>query len=83
MNEVYYLIYTTTEYDDSKSPVYLLLVNGGRMIQGNLYDASKFVSKERAEKELKEVSEFYKDREFDIIPVDKRIFGRNPRWIEE
>jgi hypothetical protein len=60
-----------------------MLVNGGAMIQTNLYDASKYTKKENADNEMKLVSDKFKDKKFAVIPIDQRIFGDNPRWVED
>lgn len=55
--------------------VYLLMTKDGNMLQSNLYDASKFASRELAEKQLDIVDKEFGDNIFDIIPVNQLIFG--------
>lgn len=82
MGEVYYLIYTTSRHYDQECPSYLMLVNG-HMLQSNLYDATKYTKRDTAEKELEVTANIFKDKKFEIIPVDRRIFGEKPRWVED
>lgn len=83
-DNVYYVIYTTSIHHSKKCPSYLQLVNDGRMIQSNFYDASKYNSIVNAKKELQATNLAFKGAmQFEIIPVDKRIFGETPRWVED
>lgn len=87
----YFVIYSTA-LDDGQ-PVYVWVIGGGHMTQSSLYDATKFTTRAFAEKRLEIVRNIkgFQGRSFDIIEVDRRIFGTQPRsvvnydagWISE
>lgn len=61
-------------------PAYLTIVDGNYMISSNLYDATKFRTLRKLNEHLKFCEENY-DCEVDIIKIDKKVFGDNPRFI--
>lgn len=77
----YFILYTTAK--DDGGPVYIWCIGGGHMTQSNLYDATKFTTRALAEKRLEVVKGIngFKDRVFDIIEVDRRIYGLEPRHV--
>ena len=78
-NSNYYIIVSENE---DQEILYLWIINGEHMLQSNIYDSSKFLSRELAEKRLEIVSKEFEDNVFDIIPINQLIFGGMPKHIE-
>lgn len=81
LNPVYYVLYTTSIIYEQESPVYIWLIDGGHMIQGSIYDATKYESFDDAVEEVIITRKIFKNRKFEIIPIDRRIFGAIPRNV--
>ena len=47
----------------------------------NIYDSSKYINLIEATKELNKASKEFTDTEFEIIAIDRRVFGRKPRFV--
>ena len=77
----YYLIYTTSKVYGEDVPCYLTITKGGRILQRNIYDSSKYINLIEATKELNKASKEFTDTEFEIIAIDRRVFGRKPRFV--
>ena len=94
MDNHYFIILTFTDdiikYPHRKgienTPSYLanynLDINSGSVIQSNIYDAIKFNSKEDAILFLNKAKEDMSDWEYEIVDINKRIFGKKrPRFV--
>lgn len=79
-DEVYYEIMTTGS-SDKQGPVYVWIIEGDHMLQSSIYDATKFTTRELAEKRIEIIKNIFTDRDFNIVKIDKRIFGDTPRNV--
>lgn len=92
MEKKYYLIQAyhikeDKEYKRHLYPSYLTsydLKKGGENfgLQSGLHDALKFESESKAKEWTDYASQIFKEREWEIVPVDERLFGKvTPLYI--
>lgn len=74
----FYVILNTK---DDGNILYTTTYKEGYMLQGNLYDADKYLTQDKAKEFLSIFADIYKERKFEIITVNKKIFGEQPRFV--
>lgn len=80
MSDCYYVLITNKP--DTGCPSYISIWKDQYNIQSNIFGASKFTKKETAEKAKIKASCIFKNLNFDIIEINKQIFGKEPRFVE-
>lgn len=93
-HKIYYLVQAYKTKEDSKYKTHLypnyltsysynMQLGGANFgLQSGLYDAIKFESKSKAKEWMEYAKHIFKERTWEIVPVDERMFGKEkPAYI--